>query len=47
MSWTLRLLPAGGLCEALPVAPARLVWEWWGCAPNRCGALWTGVGNRW
>ena len=33
MSWTLRLLPGGGPCEALPVGHALLAWEWWGCAP--------------
>ena len=41
------LLPGGGPCEALPVALARLAWERWGCAPVRCGASWTGVGDRW
>ena len=46
MSWTLRLLPGGGPCEALPVALARLVSEWWGCASVMWGASWTGVGDR-
>ena len=43
----MRLLPGGGLCGELPVALARLACEWWGCAPVRCGASWTGVGDRW
>ena len=47
MSWTLRLLPGGGPCEALPVARARLALEWWGCPPVWCGASWIGVGDRW
>ena len=47
MSWTLCLLPGGGPCEALPVALAWLASKWWGCAPVRCGASWTGVGYRW
>ena len=46
-SWALRLLPGGGLCETLPVARARLAWEWGGCAPDQCGASWTGVRDRW
>ena len=46
-SWTHHRLPAGGLCGALPVALAALAWEWWGCAPARCGASWTGVRDRW
>ena len=40
-SWTSRRLPSGGPCEALPVALARLAWEWWGCAPVQCVASWT------
>ena len=47
MSLTLHLLPGGGPCEALPVALARLAWEWWGCVPVRCGASLTGVRDRW
>ena len=38
MSWTLRLLPGGRPCGALPVARARLAWEWWECALVWCGA---------
>ena len=39
------LLPGGGTCGALPVALARLAWEWWGCASARFGAPWTGAGD--
>ena len=42
-SWTHRLLPAGGLCGALPVVLVQPAWEWWGCAPARCGPSWTGA----
>ena len=45
-SWMHRLLPGGGPCGALPVALAWLAWEFWGCASARCGASWTGAGDR-
>ena len=42
-TWMHRLLPGGGPCGALPVALARLAWEWWGCGPARCKASGTGA----
>ena len=47
MSWTLRLLPSRGPCEALPVARARPALEWWGCEPVWCATSWMSVGDRW
>ena len=42
MSWTLRLLPGGRQCEALPVALARLAWK----RVGMCARLVRGLSDR-